>query len=90
MTSKKERELTNVHDDPAKPARSTSDRLTTDAVRSLAGMVGLELSEERISALMPQLESHMALIHAIDGLNATGAEPAVELHLSRMMESLNG
>lgn len=80
----------NAHDDSAEPARSTSDRLPTDAIRSLARMVSLELSEERISALMPQLESLMALIHAVDGLNAGGAEPAVELHLSRTKEPING
>lgn len=80
----------NAHDDSAEPARSISGRLPTDDVRSLARMVGLELSEERISALLPQLESHMALIHAIDGLNAEGAEPAVELRLNRTKEPLNG
>lgn len=80
----------NAHDDSAEPARSTSGRLPKDAVRSLARMVGIELSEERIRALMPQLESHMALMQSINGLDAAGAEPAVELHLSPTKERLNG
>lgn len=80
----------NAHDDLAEPARSASGRLSKDAVRSLSRMVGIELSEERIKALMPQLESHMALMQVIEGLDAAGAEPAVELHLRPTKERLNG
>lgn len=55
--------------------------LQAATLRSLARMVGVELTDERIDALLPQAESHLALMQIVAALDPRSAEPAAELRL---------
>lgn len=55
--------------------------LDADRVEFLAGLVGVELGEERARALVAQAEPHFGLMRALDGIDAQGAEPAAEFRL---------
>jgi hypothetical protein len=73
--------------DGAPPPRAKP--LGTNEARSMAQIVGLDLSEERIATLGRQLESHMVLMRTVDGLRPGDAEPALELHLRPGKEQIH-
>lgn len=61
-----------------------SSSLSISRLQSLAALVGLELDEERATALLPQAEQHVALLRAIDEQAARATEPAAEFRLDRL------
>jgi hypothetical protein len=66
------------------------DTLTSDRVRFLAALVGVELDEERARGLVAQAEPHFALMRALDGVDPKGAEPAGEFRLDLEREATDG
>jgi hypothetical protein len=57
------------------------DGLFPDSIRRIAQMAGIDLSDERVLDLLPQAESHLALMRSVIGLDAFGTEPSAEFRL---------
>ena len=52
--------------------------ITLDSLRAMARLVGLEISDERLEALLPQIQRSAASMNALDELlDLDGVEPAV-------------
>jgi hypothetical protein len=62
----------------AKPETTSID---ADLLRGMAAAIGVTLSDERATALVPQAEPHFALLRALDGVAEPATEPAAEFHL---------
>jgi hypothetical protein len=62
-------------------SQSREPGLSSDQIRFLAGLVGVDLGDERAAALVPQAEPHFGLMRALDAINPRGAEPAAEFRL---------
>jgi len=80
----------NDPNDKSKCEENASSAIPPDAVQSLARMAGIELSGERVKALMPQIAAYLAIIHVVDEMNAQSVEPALEFHLGPEKESIDG
>ena len=52
-------------------------QVTPESVQALARLIGLELSEETIDELLPQLRRGSDGVVGLDELKLEGAEPAV-------------
>jgi Asp-tRNA(Asn)/Glu-tRNA(Gln) amidotransferase C subunit len=66
----------------AVPANHPPDSgISAEAIRSIAAIAGISLSNERAEALRPQLEAHIGLLRVISALDPKMTEPAGELHL---------
>lgn len=76
--------------DKSKFEENASSAISPDAVQSLARMAGIELSRERVKALMPQIATYLAIMHVVDEMDAQSAEPALEFHLGPEKESIDG
>jgi hypothetical protein len=58
-----------------------ADCMTPGEIGSVLRLIGLTLSDERVSAMAPQMESQLEVLRMVDRLDAEGAEPAMELRL---------
>ena len=62
-----------------------SDRsITEDTLRAMAHMVGLDLSDERIAELLPQVQRAAALAEENASLDLTDVEPAFRFDPERL------
>ena len=52
-------------------------QVTMEALRAMASMSGLELSEERLEELLPQVQRVVEAMGELDALNLENIEPAV-------------
>jgi hypothetical protein len=59
-------------------------------LRELAGLVGVELSEERSSALVTQAIPHLAMLRQLDAVAASRTEPAAEFRLDGWTRAIDG
>jgi hypothetical protein len=50
-------------------------------LRAMAAAVGVDLTDERAVALVPQAEPHFALLRALDAVVEASTEPAAEFRL---------
>jgi hypothetical protein len=50
-------------------------------LRAMAAAIGVDLSDERATALVPQAEPHFALLRALDAVVEANIEPAAEFRL---------
>ena len=64
--------------------------VSAEQVRILAAAAGVELSDERARALVPQADQHLALMRAVDAIDHRGLEPAAEFRLDEGRRSTNG
>ncbi len=64
--------------------------VSAEQVRILAAAAGVELSDERARALVPQAEPHLALMGAVDAIDHRGVEPAAEFRLDEVRRSTDG
>ena len=52
--------------------------ITLESLRAMARLAGLEIIDERLEALLPQIQRTAASMHALDeALDLEGVEPAV-------------
>ena len=52
--------------------------ITLDSLKAMARLAGLDISDERLKALLPQVQSTTASMNALDAaLDLDGVEPAV-------------
>ncbi len=52
--------------------------ITLDSLRAMARLAGLEISDERLEGLLPQIQRSAASMNALDELlDLDGVEPAV-------------
>lgn len=64
--------------------------VSAEQVRILAAAAGVELGDERATALVPQAEPHLGLMRTVDAIDHRGAEPAGEFRLDELRRSING
>lgn len=69
------------HDGSDNDGGTNADGLEPDAIRTIAHLAGIELSNERVSALVPQVEAHLQLMKSVIIIDARATEPALELRL---------
>ena len=72
-------------------ARENRDSETHDVdaalLRDLASLVGVELGDERASALVAQAVPHLAMLRLLDAVAIPTTEPAAEFRLDRWTRS---
>lgn len=68
----------------------TAPAVSAEQVRILAAVAGVELGDERATALVPQAEPHLRLMRAVDAIDHRGAEPAGEFRLDEGRRLTNG
>jgi hypothetical protein len=56
-------------------------------LRELTGLVGIDLSDERASALVAQAVPHLAMLRQLDAIADPATEPAAEFRLDRWTRS---
>jgi hypothetical protein len=56
-------------------------------LRELASLVGVELGDERASALVAQAVPHLAMLRQLDAITVSNTEPAAEFRLDRWTRS---
>ena len=59
----------------AKP--KITPQVTKEALKALASLSGLELSDERLDQLLPQVQRNAEAIASLDDVDLEGVEPAV-------------
>ena len=50
-------------------------------LRGMAGLIGIELGDERAGALVAQAVPHFAMLRQLDTITIPTTEPAAEFHL---------
>ncbi len=55
----------------------SSPRISKETLRAMAGLSGLDLSDEKLEELLPQVQQAVESLGEIDVLNLSGVEPAV-------------
>jgi hypothetical protein len=72
-------------------ARENRDSKTKDVdaalLRELANLVGVDLGDERASALVAQAVPHLAMLRQLDAVAIAPTEPAAEFRLDRWTRS---
>jgi Asp-tRNA(Asn)/Glu-tRNA(Gln) amidotransferase C subunit len=57
--------------------------LTTEGVRQMAAVAGLDLDPERAARLLPQLQAVLEALDAVQEMDLEGVEPATVFSLER-------
>jgi len=58
-------------------------QVTKEAMRALARLSGLDLSDERLEALLPQMQATLEAVSGLNALDMEGIEPAVTFEPDR-------
>ena len=59
-------------------------QITEDSIKAMAAMVGLELSDERVKELLPQVQRAAELAAENETLDLTDVEPAFRFDPERL------
>ena len=59
----------------------TDSRITKETLTSLAALAGLELGDEQLEELLPQITQAMESLGGVESLELTGVEPAVSFRV---------
>ena len=59
-------------------------QITEESIKAMAAMVGLELSDERVAELLPQVQRAAELAAENETLDLTGVEPAFRFDPERL------
>ena len=59
----------------------TDSRITKETLASLAALAGLELGDEQLEELLPQITQAMESLGGVESLELTGVEPAVSFRV---------
>ena len=66
------------------------DEPSRSAVQAMCGLAGVQLSSERLEALMTQAKAHFELMEVVARLDPGDAEPAGEFRLVRQEARKDG
>ena len=58
-------------------------RVTKEALRALAGLTGLQLTDERLEELLPRVQQSAESLAKLDALDLQSAEPSIVFRAQR-------